>query len=65
MARCEIYEYSLSRDEQRALIASWRERAAENRRLREAIEEALEFIDREAVDDRLGNRIRAALKEQP
>ena len=40
VARCEIYEYSLPRDEQRALIASWRERGAALRQISDAALEA-------------------------
>jgi hypothetical protein len=58
VARCEVYQYSLPRDEQRALIASWRARG-------EALAEARDMIKGFSFGKRLAAKIDAALAAEP
>ena len=63
VARCETYQYSLPRDEQRALIASWRLRG-------EALKEARDVVERANEERWAGafdalHSIDTALKAKP
>ena len=55
VARCETFQYSLPRDEQRALIASWRERG-------EALKRAQHLIRNLGGQGELLDQIEEALK---